>query len=245
MSKGRGCILINDNLLALLPSSFVVTLARNFLQFKDDRLFYDRCGIIVIKINRGEIMQISSDVIQLIIFLIPGFFCMRIVEFKTDMIRKDYQFYVLEAVIYAMIIYAITNFVYQSQEILQKESLLIPLLIAIPLGSISGESKNKGWMPFIFFHNRKVAPSSHDRIYSLDAAEKMSNGWQRIGFKDGKEFIGLIRNFNSINNEMLIENAHLVIGEEHKELSPTIPLLYFPANQDLEYISLIANGEEN
>jgi hypothetical protein len=47
-------------------------------------------------------MQISLDVVKLIVFLLPGFICMRIVEIKTDTIRKEYQFYLIDAVIYSM-----------------------------------------------------------------------------------------------------------------------------------------------
>lgn len=187
-------------------------------------------------------MELSLDVIQLFIFLLPGFITIKIVDLKCDVIPKEYKYFLIDALLYSLVIYVLTSPIIQNKGWSHPVSLVSALLIAIALGMIFGEVKNKEYTGLIFNTGRGYL-STHDKIFSLKASEKLFGKWHVIGLKGGKEICGIIRNFNTGNNEMLIEDARWVIGDEDKELAPEASWLYLPPNQDIEYIRSIETAE--
>jgi hypothetical protein len=189
-------------------------------------------------------MDFATDAVKLLVFLIPGFISLKLIEWKCDIRQKEYQYFVVDALIYSLVVYAFASIFKLNTDITNPRSLFSILMLAIVIGIIAGEAKNKDLISVVF-HGKQLKLSGHDKIFSLKAAEKLLDRWHVIGLKNGKEICGIIREFDTNNNEMWIENAYWVIQSDSTELSLSFDSgwLYLPPSQEIEYIRVIESEE--
>ncbi len=50
-------------------------------------------------------MEISIEVVKILIILLPGFVTMKIVEWKCDILPKDHRDFLIDALIYSLVIW--------------------------------------------------------------------------------------------------------------------------------------------
>ena len=143
-----------------------------------------------------------------------------------------------------LLIYGLTTIAFSFEKILTPLFLGVTFLLSILFGVLIGEAKNRDWFSSLF-RGRTYFLSSQDKIFSIKATEKLFGKWHVIGLKNGKELCGIVREFNTLNNEMLVEDARWVIRNNNScSLSHDSSWLYFPPNQDIEYIRTIEKAQE-
>lgn len=190
-------------------------------------------------------MNIVEPALRVLAFLLPGFLVLETIKFKCDKQKMEYQYYVVMAMIYSVLIYALLSFVYTDANFREPGAVIPAFLLAIILGIVIGEIINKDILTKIF-HDNPSAPaglSSREKIFYLSGIENFKGKWHVIGLHSGKEIFGVIREFNPDNKEMLIEHARWVLSDR---LSEESSWLYLPPNQDIEYIRTVEdNGDNN
>ncbi|WP_200177378.1 hypothetical protein [Ectothiorhodospira shaposhnikovii] len=185
-------------------------------------------------------MDLTDSAIKLLVFLLPGFIALKIVSFKCDVKTEDYKYYVVEALVLSTLIYMLAGFAFLKIDISLPINILTAFLLAILVGIGVGEVKNKELLKYVF-HGKSSSLSTHDKIYSIKAHKKLEGKWHVVGLKNGKEICGIIREFNTENNEMLIEKGRWVTKEG--KLATDFGWIYFPPNQELEYLRSIEKGD--
>ncbi|MCP5106313.1 MAG: hypothetical protein GY950_23210 [bacterium] len=188
-------------------------------------------------------MDIVDSTVGLLIFLMPGFIVLKMVSFKCDIKDKGYKFYVLEALIYSVLIYMIVGFLPIKINPISSSYVLVIFLISVLFGILAGEIKNADIILKIF-QKEGTGLSGHEKIFYIKAKDKLlkTDTWHVIGLKNGKEICGIVREYNPDNNEMLIEKARWI---NSGKLSKHYGWLYFPPNDEIEYIISIEKGGNN
>jgi uncharacterized protein involved in tellurium resistance len=180
------------------------------------------------------------DAIKLLVFLMPGFIVLKIISLKCDVKLEDYKYYVVEALIYSVFIYMVAGFTHLNANLDSPINILCIFLLATLSGIIIAEVKNLEIISKLFNGTEKSL-SSHDKIYYIKAHAQFKEKWHVIGLKNGKELCGIVRAFNTENNEMLIEKARWI--SKNGNMAPEFGWVYFPPNQELEYMRTLEPGD--
>lgn len=183
-------------------------------------------------------MDIANDAIKILIFLLPGFITLRVISYKINVQKKEYQFYVAEAVLYSAFVYMVAGALQLTTDLLKPSAILSLFCLSILTGIITGEMKQRGILSTVF-RNKNAMLSTHDKIFYGYAGDIFFDKWHLIGFKDGKEILGIIKQYNTENNEILIEDGQWVINGS---VAIDKGWFYFPPNEDIRYIRALQPG---
>ena len=161
---------------------------------------------------------------------------MKIVGLKADVRDEGYQYYVVEALLYAVIIYMLASFIGIGSNLLAPKAILGVFLLSALVGLISGEAKNGEWLSKAF-KTRLRSLSTHDKIFYAKAADRIFGKWHVVGLRNGKEVFGILREYNTQTNEMLIEDGRWVMP--NGALAPDSGWVYLPPSDQIEYVRSI------
>ena len=177
-------------------------------------------------------MDIANDAIRLLVFLLPGFITLRVISYKADVKKEEYEYYVVEALIYSIFIFMLAGFLRLSTNLTAPSSIASLFCLSILTGIIFGEMKRREVLSHIF-RSKNAILSTHDKIFYMCAGDIFFGKWHMIGFKNGKEILGIVEAFNTENNEMLIKDGRWVANGKVAEDKGWI---YVPPNEDIHYI---------
>ena len=177
-------------------------------------------------------MDMTNDAIKLLIFLLPGFVTLRVISYKINVNRTEYQFYIAEAVLYSVFVYMLAGALQLTTNLLEPSTIAYLFCLSLLTGIIAGEMKQKNIFSFVF-RNKNAMLSSHDKLFYAYANDVFFGKWHVVGFKDGKEILGIIKAYNTENNELLIEDGQWVVNTE---VATDKGWFYFPPNEDISYI---------
>ena len=112
------------------------------------------------KVRPGDVIAAGENDLEL-----PGFITIKIVDLKCDVVPKEYKYFLIDALLYSLVIYALTSPIIQYKGWSHPLSVLSALLIAVALGMVLGEVKNKEYTGLIFILDevisQRMTKSSH------------------------------------------------------------------------------------
>jgi hypothetical protein len=177
-------------------------------------------------------MDIANDAIKLLIFLLPGFVTLRVISYKTDVKKDSYEYYVVEAVLYSVFIYMITGALHLNTDLQSPSAIASLYCLSILIGMFLGEMKRCDIFATVF-RSKNAILSTHDKLFYAYAGEVFFGKWHVVGLKDGKEILGIIKAFNTDNNEILIEDGRWVVDGS---IAGDKGWIYIPPSEDISYI---------
>src|SRR5260221_518294 len=131
-------------------------------------------------------MNIATDSIKLLVFLLPGLIAIKVVALKVDLKQQTQHETLIDALLYAIVVYMALGALQLETDLTRPSAILAAMVLAVLVGLIAGEAKNREWISQLLaqpgFHI-----SSHEKILYAKGADKLFRGWILIGLKNGKE----------------------------------------------------------
>ncbi|QBG47678.1 hypothetical protein EGM51_09830 [Verrucomicrobia bacterium S94] len=185
----------------------------------------------------------ATDAIRILLFLFPGFISLKIVSCKNAVAKEEYDSYLVQALVHSVIIYMIAGFLKLNTNLLSPQSIFLTLLISVLVGLFVGELTNREWTKYIFKDNSSYL-SPHDKVFFANRKIILDpNKWHLVSLKDGTEYLGFIKQFNTENNELLLIRCRKIIDGSMAENEE---IVYLPPNEELLSIRCInSQGETN
>jgi len=184
-------------------------------------------------------MDISQETIKILIALLPGFLFIKVVSLRCSIKKYEVHNYVVDSLIVSLVIYAIAKLLGVSISGADWKSILIILTLTIALALLWSVVINRDWIAKIL-HPGDVQLSTHSSIFPVKAIDKFKGKWHLVRYSDGKEIVGIIREFNHETHEALIEKGRMVM--KGGSLSPESAWYYSPSGDQIIYMRTL---EEN
>ena len=184
-------------------------------------------------------MDISQETIKIMILLLPGFLFIKVVSLRCSIKQYEVHNYIVDSLIVSLVIYAIGSFLGITFTSMDWEPVIKILSLTTVLALIWSVIINRDWLAIIL-HPGDIQLSTHSSIFPVKAIDKFKGKWHLIRYSDGKEIVGIIREYNHETHETLIEKGHLVM--KGGALSPETAWYYSPSGEQIIYMRTL---EEN
>jgi len=184
-------------------------------------------------------MDISQETIKMLISLLPGFLFIKVVSLRCSIKKYEVHNYIVDSLIASLVIYAIAKLFGVTISGADWKPILIILSLTITLALLWSVIINRDFIAKLL-HPGDVQLSTHSSIFPVKAIENFKGKWHLIRYSDGKELVGIIREFNPETHEILIEKGRLVM--KGGVLSPESAWYYSPSGDQIIYMRTL---EEN
>lgn len=186
-------------------------------------------------------MSLTQETIQLLLFLLPGFIALKLVQFRCDVDTPPFPYFVVNALTLTLVAYLVTDGVLALFGVdPQADPFSLPrTATSVGVGGALGFALsvciNRDWGARLL-HWGDLRLSTHERIFSGKAIQHFRGKWHVVGFKDGKEVLGVIREFNTTTCEVLLEGAQWI---RNGDLAPDRAWFYIPPGAGIQYIRTV------
>jgi hypothetical protein len=184
-------------------------------------------------------VDISQESIKLLIALLPGFLFIKVVGLRCSIKNYEVHNYIVDSLIVSLVIYAIAELLGISISGVNWKPILLIFGLTIALALFWSVIINRDLIAKLL-HPGDIHLSTHSSIFPVKAIEKFKGKWHLIRYSDGKQIVGIIREFNHETKEILIEKGRLV--KKDGSLSPESAWYYSPSGDQIIYMRTL---EEN
>lgn len=184
-------------------------------------------------------MDVSKETIEVLILLLPGFLFIKVVSLRCSLKKYEAHHYIVDALIASLVIYSMAKFLNIQVTSAGWKPIVYIFMLTIISALAWSVVINKDWVSKIL-HSGDYRLSTHSSIFPVKAIEKFKGKWHLVRFSDGKEIVGVLREFNQETHEALIENARMVM--KGGKLSPDKAWYYSPSGEQIIYMRTL---EEN
>lgn len=184
-------------------------------------------------------MDVSQETIKILVALLPGFLFIKIISLRCSIKKYEVHNYVVDSLIVSLIIYTIAKILGVPISGADWIPILIILTITIALAIFWSVIINRDWIAKIL-HPGDIQLSTHSSIFPVKGIDKFKGKWHLIRFSDGKEIIGIVREYNHVTHEALIEKGRMIL--KGGSLSPESAWYYSPSGDQIIYMRTL---EEN
>jgi len=181
-------------------------------------------------------MDASEETVKILLFLLPGFIFIKIVQLRCSLKKYEPYQYIVDSLIASLIIYTIASGFSITPNNSTWQSITIIIIITIVLAIIWSLVLQKDLLSKIL-HPGETSISTHHSIYPVKAIEKFKRKWHLVRLSDGKEIVGIVREFNYDTKEMLIEKGRMILDEG--KTSEDSAWYYIPSGDQVIYIRTI------
>ena len=186
-------------------------------------------------------MDISQETIKILIALLPGFLFIKVVSLRCAIKKYEIHNYIVDSLIISLIIYALANLFGISVSGAEWKPILLILALTIILAVLWSIVINRDWIAKLL-HPGDIHLSTHSSIFPVKAIEKFKGKWHLIRYSDGKEIVGIIREYNHETHEALIERGRMVM--KGGGLSPESAWYYSPSGNQIIYMRTIEENKQ-
>ncbi len=178
-------------------------------------------------------MDISQESITVLTFLLPGFLFIKVLSLRCSIEKYEVHHYVVDSLIASLVIYAIAKLFGVTISGTDWKPILSVLSLTIILALLWSVIINRDWIAKAL-HSGDARLSTHSSIFPVKAIEQFTGKWHLIRYSDGKEIVGIIREYNHETHETLIERGRLVL--KSGALSPESAWYYSPSGEQIVYM---------
>ncbi len=183
--------------------------------------------------KKEKTVDISQESIKILIALLPGFLFIKVVGLRCSLKNYEVHNYIVDSLIVSLVIYAIATFFEISISGADWKAIFLIFTLTIVLALLWSVVINRDWIAKLL-HPGEIHLSTHSSIFPVKAIEKFKGKWHLVRYSDGKEIVGIIREFNHETLEILIEKGRLVMKEG--TLSPESAWYYSPSGDHIVYM---------
>jgi len=181
-------------------------------------------------------MDISQETIKVLLFLLPGFLFIKVVSLRCSLREYEPLHYVVDSLMASLVIYAIASMFSVTSDYSSSGSIAIVIGITVTLAFIWSVILNRDWLAKLL-HPGDTSLSTHSSIFPVKGIDKFKEKWHLIRFSDGKEIVGIIREYNHDTHEALVENGRIIHGKG--KMSPDPAWYYIPSGDQIVYMRTI------
>ena len=178
-------------------------------------------------------MDLSQETIKIMISLLPGFLFIKVVSLRCSIKKYEVHNYIVDSLIVSLVIYAVASFIGITISSMDWKPIIKIFSLTIMLALIWSVIINRDWIANLL-HPGDVQLSTHSSIFPVKGIDKFKGKWHLIRYSDGKEIVGIIREYNHETHEALIEKGHLVM--KGGSLSPESAWYYSPSGDQIIYM---------
>jgi hypothetical protein len=171
--------------------------------------------------------------------LLPGFLFIKIISLRCSIREYEVHHYIVDSLLSSLVIYLIVSLIPIKIELSSGVSIALVIGVTILLSLICSVILNRDWLAKLL-HPGDTHLSTHSSIFPVKGIKEFKGKWHLIRFSDGKEIVGVLREFNHDTHEALIEKARLIVGKGN--LSSESAWYYVPSGEQIIYMRTI---EEN
>ncbi|MCU7843325.1 MAG: hypothetical protein KZQ93_05750 [Candidatus Thiodiazotropha sp. (ex Monitilora ramsayi)] len=186
-------------------------------------------------------MDVSEETIKVMISLLPGFLFIKVVSLRSSIKKYEAHHYVVDALIASLVIYSVAKLLRIDTSGAEWEQIFYVLLLTVILGLVWSVVINRDWLSIIL-HPGDAKLSTHSSIFPVKAINEFTGKWHLIRFSNGKEIVGVLREFNHETHEALIENGRLILRDG--KLSPDSAWYYSPSGEQIIYMRTIEENDK-
>ena len=181
-------------------------------------------------------MDISQESIKLLISLLPGFLFIKIIALRCSINKQEVHEYIVDALIKSLVVYALANLFGISISGADWRSILKILGLTIILGLLWSIVINRDWIAKIM-HLGNSRLSTHSSIFPIKGIKEFKGKYRLIRFSDGKEIVGILREYKHETHEALIEKGQMILSGG--KLTPESAWYYSPSGEQIIYMRTI------
>lgn len=186
-------------------------------------------------------MDASKEAVEVLTSLLPGFLFLKVVALRSSVSKYEAHHYLVDALIASLVIYSMVAFFdwvtsrMMGFQIMTSVELriFVTLLLTIVMGLLWSVAINRDWLAK-WLHRGDTRISTHAAIFPVKGIDKFKGKWHLIRFSDGKEIVGIVREYNHETHEALIEQGRLVMAGG--VLSQEQAWYYSPSGDQIVYM---------
>lgn len=193
-------------------------------------------------------MDASKEAVEVLTSLLPGFLFLKVVALRSSVSKYEAHHYFVDALIASLVIYSLVAFLdwtstkvagFQIMASIELR-ILITLVFTLVMALFWSVLINRDWLAK-WLHRGDTRISTHAAIFPVKGIDKFKGKWHLIRFSDGKEIVGIVREYNQETHEALIERGRLV--KTGGVLSSDQAWYYVPSGEQIVYMRTLEEKE--
>jgi len=194
-------------------------------------------------------MDASKEAVEVLTSLLPGFLFLKVVAIRSSVSKYEAHRYIVDALIASLVVYSVVAFLdwasthvagFQIMASIELR-ILVTLVFTVGMALLWSVVINQDWLAK-WLHRGDTRISTHAAIFPVKGIDKFKDKWHLIRFSDGKEIVGIVREYNHETHEALIENGRLVMTGG--KLSPDQAWYYSPSGEQIVYMRTLEEGKQ-
>ena len=148
-------------------------------------------------------MDASKEAVEILTSLLPGFLFLKVVALRSSVSKYEAHHYLVDALIASLVIYLLVAVLdWVSSQMLGFQIMVsvelrifVTLLLTVVMGLLWSVAINQDWLAK-WLNRGDTRISTHAAIFPVKGIEKFKGKWHLVRFADGKEIVGIVREYN-------------------------------------------------